>query len=75
MGDLVQNPEEELELYITDTTLAEGGAAMMAYAKMQFAEMSEEERVLVIKGLLKYCELDTFAMVILWEFWNNKINE
>jgi hypothetical protein len=48
---------------------------MMAYAKMQFAEMSDEERELVIKGLLKYCELDTFAMVLLWEFWSNEIHK
>ncbi|MCX6244636.1 MAG: DUF2779 domain-containing protein [Bacteroidetes bacterium] len=67
--------DEQLEEYITDSTLAEGGAAMMAYAKMQFAEMSEEEREMVIKGLLKYCELDTFAMVLIWEFWNNEVHK
>ena len=66
--------EEELSEYITDSTLAEGGAAMMAYAKMQFAEMSDSEKELVSKGLLKYCELDTFAMVLIWEFWRNEIN-
>jgi len=65
--------DEQLEEYITDPTLAEGGAAMMAYAKMQFTEMSDEEREMVITGLLKYCELDTFAMVLIWEFWNNEI--
>lgn len=27
-----------------DEELADGGAAMMAYAKMQFSEMSEKER-------------------------------
>jgi len=65
--------DEQLEEFITDPMLAEGGAAMMAYAKMQFAEMSDGERELVINGLLKYCELDTFAMVLIWEFWNNEI--
>lgn len=67
--------DEQFAEYITDPTLAEGGAAMMAYAKMQFAEMSEEERELVVKGLLKYCELDTFAMVLIWEFWNDEIHK
>jgi len=65
--------EEQLEEYITDPMLAEGGAAMMAYSKMQFMEMSETERKLVITGLLKYCELDTLAMVLLFEFFNNSI--
>ncbi|HPT72425.1 MAG TPA: DUF2779 domain-containing protein [Candidatus Cloacimonadota bacterium] len=65
--------DEQLEEYITDPMLAEGGAAMMAYAKMQFSEMSEEERKSVVEGLLRYCELDTFAMVLIWEFWNNEL--
>lgn len=67
--------DEQLEEYITDPMLAEGGAAMMAYAKMQFSEMSEEERKSVVEGLLRYCELDTFAMVLIWEFWNNKVRK
>jgi hypothetical protein len=29
--------------------------------------MCGEERDKVIKALLKYCELDTFAMVLVWE--------
>jgi len=66
---------EQLEEYITDPMLSEGGAAMMAYAKMQFAEMSDAERNLVAEGLLRYCELDTFAMVMIWEFWTNEIHK
>ena len=50
-----------------DSSIAEGGAAMTAYARMQFTEMSGEERDKVISALLKYCELDTFAMVLVWE--------
>ena len=65
--------DEQLEEYITDENLAEGGAAMMAYAKMQFSEMSDIERKSVAEGLLRYCELDTFAMVLIWEFWNNEL--
>ena len=63
--------DEALEKYITDPSLKEGGAAMMAYARMQFSEMTDPERENVIKGLLRYCELDTFAMVLIWEFFNN----
>ena len=60
---------EELQQFITDPDLKEGGAAMMAYARMQFSEMPETKRKNVIKGLLRYCELDTFAMVLIWEFF------
>jgi hypothetical protein len=49
--------------------LADGGAAMTAYAKMQFSEMSPEERTALKNALLKYCELDTLAMVMLYEHW------
>ena len=65
--------EEELEEYIVDSTLAEGGAAMVAFCKTQFAEMSDVEKELVSIGLLKYCELDTLAMVLIWEFFRNEI--
>ena len=46
---------------------------MTAYAKMQFTDMSEKERNDVIDGLLKYCELDTFAMVMIMEEWMNEL--
>lgn len=58
---------------MTDDNLSGGGAALTAYAKMQFTEMSELERKLVIKGLLRYCELDTLAMVIIYEYWLNEL--
>ena len=65
--------DEALDSFITDENLADGGAAMMAYAKMQFMEMTESERKLVMDGLLRYCELDTLAMVMLWEYWNYEV--
>lgn len=60
--------------FMTDENLANGGAALTAYAKMQFTEMNEEERTLVVKGLLRYCELDTLAMVIIYEYWLNELS-
>jgi len=42
---------------------------MSAYAKLQFSQLSSVEGPRVIKGLLKYCELDTFAMVMIMEEW------
>jgi hypothetical protein len=63
--------DEQIEDFLMRSDIKDGGAAMTAYAKMQFAEISEIERDLIIKGLLKYCELDTLAMVLIWEYWNN----
>lgn len=48
-------------------TVADGGAALTAYAKLQFTDMSADERNELQKSLLKYCELDTLAMVMLYE--------
>jgi hypothetical protein len=57
-----------------DEELADGGAAMMAYAKMQFSEMSEKEREFYRNALLKYCELDTLAMVMIYEGWREYLS-
>jgi len=53
--------------------IREGGAAMTAYGLIQFAHISEEERDIIANGLLRYCELDTLAMVMVWEFWNKLV--
>ena len=42
-----------------------GGEAMTIFPAME--KMSPEEREQTRKALLKYCELDTFAMVKLWQ--------
>jgi hypothetical protein len=47
--------------------------ASVAYAMMQFTEMSDVERNAIKNSLLKYCEIDTLAMVILYEFLSEKI--
>lgn len=54
-----------------ETGIADGGAAMIAYARMQFTEMKQDEQKMTSAALLRYCELDTFAMVILWEAWQD----
>lgn len=63
--------DDNIEEYLMGDRLADGGAAMTAYAMMQFTQMSQGERERIIQGLLKYCELDTMAMVFLWEGWSN----
>jgi hypothetical protein len=50
--------------------LNNGGAALTAYGYLQFTDMTEGERAKLTQALLRYCELDTLAMVMLWEhFW------
>lgn len=66
---------EELELVMSDEDIQNGGAALTAYSMMQFTHMSDIERQKVVKALLRYCELDTFAMVLIWEHWNDLIEK
>lgn len=47
--------------------IREGGAALTAYAMLQYTDMPEHEREEIVTGLKKYCELDTLAMVMLYE--------
>lgn len=54
-----------------DDEIRDGGAALVAYAQLQFVEMSDEEKEEIRKALLMYCELDTFAMVMLYEGLKN----
>ena len=63
----------EDELILEDANIQEGGAAMIAYAKMQFTDMSDEEREALRNALLQYCELDTLAMVMIYEHWKEKV--
>lgn len=61
-------------LLLNNDELKDGGAAMTAYAMMQFSQMSDYERDEIQKALLKYCELDTLAMVMIYEGWKDMID-
>jgi hypothetical protein len=50
-----------------------GGAALTAYAKLQYVDMTTKERDEITQGLLKYCELDTLAMVMIYEHFKHDI--
>jgi len=67
--------DKDLQLLSQEDELRDGGAALMAYARMQFEEMPEYERQEIKSALLKYCELDTLAMVMLYEGWKSLINQ
>ena len=61
-----------LDLLYGDEELANGGAAMTAYAYMQFGEMSDLEREKIKEALLRYCKLDTEAMVWIYLYLLSK---
>jgi hypothetical protein len=63
---------EELERFDTaqqlDESIANGGAALAAYTKLQF---SDAECTKALKEALhRYCELDTMSMVFIWEYFH-----
>ena len=48
-------------------SLKDGSGAMKAFQVLQFSNISEDERKGLRQGLLNYCELDTLAMLMLYE--------
>jgi hypothetical protein len=60
-------PAEVANPYKTLTNIQDGGAAMMAYARLMYTDIRDEERSEIQKSLLQYCELDTLAMEMLYE--------
>ena len=65
--------EKDFAVLSDSDELRDGGAALTAYARMQFEEMSDYERAELEKALLKYCELDTLAMVMIYEGWKDLV--
>lgn len=49
-----------------------GGTAMTAYNFLQFSHIPEDQKETLKEGLLKHCELDSMAMVMILEAWLNK---
>jgi hypothetical protein len=49
--------------------LQQGGAAMAAYSRLQASDLDEAVRRRIEAALLRYCELDTLAMVMAVQAW------
>ena len=47
--------------------------AMNGWKTMMFEMTNQLEIDQMKQDLLKYCELDTFAMVMIWEYWNERL--
>lgn len=73
--DLLKQHAEKLFQEINPTIsqenrlIADGGAAAMAYARLQFENLPDDERQRINTSLLRYCELDTLAMVMIMKAW------
>lgn len=55
--------------------IAAGGAAATAYARLQFEDLDTEARERIKAALLRYCELDTLAMVMVLQGWQEALGE
>jgi hypothetical protein len=62
---------EVTEVEEDETALNQGGAAIIAYARLQAEDISPEVRQAWERALLKYCELDTLAMAMVVEGWQD----
>jgi hypothetical protein len=61
-AESIETLELDRELHIS-----EGGAATVAYGRLQFSDVSSAQRESVHRSLLRYCELDTLAMIMVFE--------
>ena len=61
------------ELSYDDLNIGEGGTASLTYS--QLPSMDAETREQKIKDLLEYCKQDTWAMVRIWEWIGERIND
>jgi len=72
LGQLLADPDldraaREEEGDEASAFVANGGAAMVAYGELQRRDLDPKERERLEKQLLRYCELDTLAMVMVYE--------
>ncbi|MDR9418870.1 DUF2779 domain-containing protein, partial [Gracilimonas sp.] len=54
---------------IGEDSISEGGAAMMAWSRLQFHDLDKTQRDAILQSLYEYCELDTLAMVMIHQHW------
>ncbi|MCF6359215.1 MAG: DUF2779 domain-containing protein [Cyclobacteriaceae bacterium] len=66
--------EEQIENSLSEIDdIADGGAALTAYGKLQYSDMEQNEIDELTNALLKYCELDTLAMVMIFEHFKEDL--
>ncbi len=58
-----------------DLPVRRGTEAMVVYGKMIAQELDHEKRKAYQNALLKYCELDTLAMMMIYQHWQKKMEQ
>lgn len=71
--DKVQNPYQLLNE--DGEGVRRGSEAMVVYGKLISEDLTKEEKNHYQKVLLKYCELDTLAMLMIYQHWAQAISE
>lgn len=66
----VRNPYNLLK-ETGDSPIRRGTEAMVAYGKMISQDLDEDRLNAYRRALLKYCELDTLAMMMIYEHWQH----
>ena len=60
--------EEQLETTLSEIKdIDNGGAALAAYGKLQYTDLQQDEIDELSSALLKYYELDSLAMVMIFK--------
>ena len=73
-NELAEYDREKAEKEAEDSSsIANGGAALAAYTKLQFSDNTMTEALK--QALYRYCELDTMSMVFIWEFFHEMLNK
>ena len=68
--DLLPSSADEVDDNEGNTSIiSAGGAATTAYARLQFEGLNQESRERIKSALYRYCELDTLAMVMVLQGW------
>ena len=60
---------DEGESTDSEERINNGGLANANYAKLQYDGLSDEEKLKLRNALLRYCELDTMAMVLVYQYF------
>lgn len=60
---------EDGETTESEDRINNGGLANANYAKLQYDGLSDDEKLKLKNALLRYCELDTMAMVLIYKFF------